>query len=130
MNYDNKIKLSGIATKKLSQNQLEISYYWQLIKGLGTYKDIFVHFADASNNIIFQNDHRFCANRSFQDLKGKFVKETFVVNIPEQAKGKEITVKIGCYNPQPPGTRLKIESSGGAPLEDESTRATADRLSL
>ncbi len=124
INYGNKVKLLGITVDKLSQNQLRVVYFWQSVEELGSYQQVFVHFTDAENKILFQNDHDFCLKKSFSELKGRFVKESYMLNIPESAAGKVGYIKIGIYalgiNTNP---RLQIESSGVIPVDDGKTRA-------
>jgi hypothetical protein len=122
--YEKKIKFLGTTVEKnLSQNQLKISYYWQIIGELGQYKQIFIHFTDIDNNVLFQNDHEFCPKQPFSEIKNKFIKETFIVGIPQSARDKEINIKVGVYIPDSKGALLKIESSGGAPIDNNNTRA-------
>jgi hypothetical protein len=131
VNFKNKVKLLGITVDKASQNQLKISYYWQLIEDLGVYNVAFVHFSDSENKVLFQDDHDFCQKQSFQELKGKFIKETHTVNIPQSAIGKKIDIKIGIYAPSlKTDSRLKIESAGGAPVDEDNTRAIVEKLNL
>lgn len=131
VNYEKKIKFLGTTVEKnLSQNQLKISYYWQIIGELGQYKQIFVHFTDIDNNVVFQNDHEFCPKQPFSEIKNKFIKETFIVGIPQSVMGKEINTKVGVYMPDSKGDHLKIESSGGAPMDDNNTRAFVETVVL
>jgi hypothetical protein len=131
INYGNKVKLLGITADKLSQNQLRIVYFWQPIEELGSYQHVFVHFTDTENNILFQNDHDFCQKKSFSELKGKFVKESYMLNIPESALGKVVYVKIGIYAYNlKSGPRLKIESRGKIPADDGNTRAIVEKINL
>jgi len=127
VNFGGKVVYLGTTIEKRADNQLKLSYYWQLKDDLGKYKQIFVHFTDNENNPLFQNDHAFCANRSFEELKGKFIKDTNWVGIPQSAKGKEINVKIGLYVPN--GPRLKVESTGKTPTDENNTRALVDKIS-
>lgn len=129
INYGNKVKLLGITVDKLSQNQLRVVYFWQPIEELGSYDQVFVHFTDTGNKILFQNDHAFCLKKSFNELKDKFIKESYVVNIPESAAGKEVYVKIGLYDLKG-SSRLKAESAGGIPLDDGNTRATIEKIQI
>jgi hypothetical protein len=129
VNFGGKVVYLGTTIEKRSENQLKISYYWQLKNDLGKYKQIFVHFTDKENNPLFQNDHEFCANRSFEELKGKFIKDTNCVGIPQSAKGKEIDVKVGLYVPEENGPRLKVESAGKTPTDEYNTRALVDKIS-
>jgi len=128
--FGGKVVYLGTTIEKSAGNQLKISYYWQLKNDLGKYKQIFVHFTDKENNPLFHNDHEFCANRSFEELKGKFIKDTNWVGIPQSAKGKEINVKLGLYVPEEHGPRLSIESSGKTPTDENNTRALVDKISL
>lgn len=130
VNYGNKIKLVGITVNKISRNQLEISYYWQLLDVLDQYKQVFVHFTDATNyKILFQGDHLFCQNHSIEEIKGKFIKETHVVNIPQSAMGKKVNIMIGVYAPElKSAPRLKVESTAGVPVIGNA--ATFEKFSL
>jgi len=130
VNFENKIKLLGTSIKKLSSDQIEVSYFWQVTGKLDRFKNIYVHFADKSNNVLFQNDHEFCPKKTFEELKGKVVKEVFVVGVPQAAKGKEISLKLGVYVPEPNGPRLKVESAGDAVVDEKNTRAAVDKITL
>lgn len=130
VNFENKIKLVGITANRQSQDKIEVSYYWQLKDNLGKFTNVYVHFTDSGNNVLFQHDHVFCPKRSFEELKDKFVKETYIIDIPETAKGKETYMKLGVYVPEPNGLRLKIESSDGAVLDEKNTRASVEKIKL
>jgi hypothetical protein len=131
VNFGNKVKLLGITIDKAPQNQLKISYYWQLIEDLGVYDVAFVHFTDKDDKVLFQNDHDFCQKRPFNELKGKFIKEVFVVDIPKSAAGNKVDAKIGIYGPTlKDASRLQIKSSGGVPMDGNNTRAIVDKISL
>jgi len=120
----------GVTEDRLSQNQLKMVYYWQSID-LGSYKQVLVHFTDTENKYLFGNDHPLCEKKSVGELKGKFVKESYVVDIPESARGKVIYVKIGFYSVDVQGwPRLGIESSGGIPIDDVKTRAIVEKVNL
>jgi hypothetical protein len=99
-----------MAFTKLSENRLEISYYWQINSELGTYI-LFVHFTDLNNRILFGNDHAIGPTRSYEELIGKFIKETYFLDVPQSAKNKEVYVKVGIYSTDR-GGRLRIKSSG------------------
>jgi hypothetical protein len=129
IDYGNRIKLVGVTNNKQAQDKLQVSYYWQPIDELGAFNMVFVHFTDKNNKTIFQNDHSFCQQTSFEEMKGKIVKETFKIDLPKNAVGQEIFVKIGLYDPKS-GRRLKIESQGGIPADDGNTRAIVERLKL
>jgi hypothetical protein len=129
ISYGNKIKLIGITTKKISPNQLGVSYYWQPMNDLTPYNVVFVHFVGADGKILFQNDHSFCPQKAFEELKGKVVKETFKVSFPKNADGQEISVRLGLYDPKVAG-RLKISSSSGIPTDEGNTRAIVESLKL
>lgn len=130
VNFENKIKLLGVTSKRLSKNQLSVTYYWQLLNHLDTYDTAFVHFTDKENNILFQNDHDLCQRRPFHELKDKFIKEPYVISIPQSVSGKDIYIKMGMVSLQPNIGRLKILSSGGLPIDDLNTRVTAEKLNL
>lgn len=129
VNFGGKVVYLGTTIEKSAENQLKITYYWQLKKDFGKYKQVFVHFTDKENNPLFQNDHEFCAKGSFEELKGKFIKDTHWVGIPQSAKGKEIDVKIGLYVPEENGPRLEVESAGKTPTDEYNTRALVDKIS-
>jgi hypothetical protein len=130
VNFANKIKLVGITANRQAQDKIEVSYYWQIKDNLGKFTNVYVHFTDSSNNVLFQNDHVFCPKRSFEELKDKFIKETYIIDMPETAKGKEAYIKLGVYVPEPNGPRLKIESSEGAILDEKNTRASVEKIKL
>jgi hypothetical protein len=132
INYAGKVKLLGITVNKFSKNQLKVSYFWQILSDPGAYNKVFVHFTDANNKALFQDDHTLCQRESFEDLKGKFLQETDMVNFPPDAVGKEISVKIGIYTPSGIGAsgRLEIESAGWVPLDEQNTRAIVEKFSL
>jgi Dolichyl-phosphate-mannose-protein mannosyltransferase len=129
VNFGGKVVYLGTTIRKKAENQLEISYYWQLKNDPGEYKQIFVHFTDNENKPLFQNDHEFCAKRSFEELKDKFIKETHWVGIPQTAKGKEINIKIGLYVPEENGPRLEVELAGKTPTDEDNTRALVAKIS-
>jgi len=129
IDYANKVKLLGITINKEAQAKLSVSYYWQLGESLGSYNMVFVHFTDKNNNVLFQNDHLFCQQKSFDELKGKVVKETFNVAFPKNVLGQEVFVKIGLYDPAV-GGRLKIASTNGIPTDDKNSRAIVESLKL
>jgi hypothetical protein len=129
INYAVAIKLLGITVNKGSRDKLTVSYYWQPHDSLEGYNTVFVHFTNKNNQILFQNDHRFCPQRPFKELKGKVVKETFNVDFPQSAVGQEIFVKIGLYDPQG-GGRLKIMSANGIRTDDSNSRAIVENLKL
>ncbi|OGW53965.1 MAG: hypothetical protein A2Y81_10935 [Nitrospirae bacterium RBG_13_43_8] len=132
VNYEGKVKLLGITVNKLSKDQLKVSYFWQILGDPGAYNKVFVHFTDSNNKSLFQDDHTLCQRESFGDLKGKFIQETDMVNFPSDAAGKEISVKIGLYTPSGIGAsgRLKIESAGWVPLDEQNTRAIVEKFNL
>ena len=131
VNYGGKVKLVGITANKTSQDKLKVSYYWETMDDLGAFNEIFVHFTDKDNKILFQNDHVFCQRKPFNELKGKVIKEPYVIAIPQSAAGKEIYVKAGVYAPDLGlGERLKIESSGGILIDDAGSRAIVEKLGL
>jgi len=130
VNFGDKVELLGITINKLPKDQLSVTYYWRLLNELGTYDAVFVHFTDKDNKILFQNDHDLCKRRSFSELKGKFVKEPYIINVPQSAKGQEVYVKLGIVSIEPNIGRLKVEAAGGLPTEDTNTRATVDKFGL
>ncbi len=129
INYGNKIKLLGITAEKQPLNKLKISYYWQLMDDLGSFNTVFVHFTDKDDKELFGNDHDFCQDKPFKELKGKFIEEPFVIDIAPAAIGKEIMIKIGMYSMESTG-RMKIESSGGIPSDNDKTRAIVEKVKL
>ncbi len=131
INYGNKVKLLGVTAEKLSQNQLRMVYYWQPSDDPGSFNTVFVHFTDADSKQLFGNDHLFCQQKSFNELKGKFIKESYMFNIPESAVGKVVYVKIGLWAPGlKSGPRLQIESAGTTPTDDGNTRSIVEKVSL
>jgi hypothetical protein len=125
VNYSNKAILMGITTKRLYKNRLlEISYYWKLQEELIPQHRIFVHFTDKDNKALLQNDHYFCQNLPFKELRNKFIKETYVVDMPGSALREGIFIKIGIYVPEiAPPNRLKIISAEEISLDEDDTRA-------
>jgi hypothetical protein len=130
VNFGNKIKLLGITIKKLPKDQLGVTYYWQLLNDLGTYDAVFIHLTDKDNKILLANHHDLCQRRPFSDLKGKFIKEPYVISIPQSAKGQEIYVKLGIFSIEPDIGRLKIESARGLSTDDSNTRAIVEKIVL
>ena len=121
-NYGNKIKLLGITTnKKPSSNQLEIAYFWQVLQELGSYRTVFIHFTDQERNLLFQNDHDFCPDYSFQEKsRDRFIKESFLIYIPESVTNTKVDIKIGIYD-SISGSRLTIEPKKGILTDYENT---------
>ena len=131
VNYGDKAKLLGLTAEKLSQNQLRVVYFWQPLDEIEPYHQVFVHFSDMEGNNLFGNDHPFCEQKPFVELKGKFVKESFMINIPGSAVGKIVYIKIGVYAPElKSGQRLQITSRGAAPTDDANTRAIVEKINL
>jgi hypothetical protein len=129
INYGGKVKLLGLTANKISPDKIKLSYYWQVLGDMGLYNVVFVHFTDAANTGLFGNDHDFCQRKPFSELKDKFTKETFTVNIPQSAKGQPIYIKVGIYAPEmQSNNRLKIASAGKTPLDDGNTRAIVERI--
>ncbi|MFA6053921.1 MAG: hypothetical protein WC769_00960, partial [Thermodesulfovibrionales bacterium] len=95
VNYENKVKLMGLTVEKLSESQLIMGYYWQIIDVPGKYKQVFVHFADVNGVVLFQNDHELCNKKPLESVRGKFIKETYVVDVPKEAAGKVKNMRIG-----------------------------------
>jgi hypothetical protein len=129
VNFNEKVVYLGTTIEKRAENQFKISYYWQVRNDLGKYKQIFVHFTDKDNKPLFQNDHEFCGNRPFEELRGKFIKDTHWIEIPPSAKGKELDIKIGLYVPEQNGPRLKVESAGKTFTDESNTRALIHKMS-
>jgi MoaA/NifB/PqqE/SkfB family radical SAM enzyme len=130
VNFGNKVKLAGITVDKLSQKQFMIAYDWQILDAPGKYKQIFVHFTDSKGTILFQNDHELCSGKSLESIKGKSIKEIYVIDIPETAIGQEINVRIGVYLPEPDYPRLTIKSSGGMITGDNNTYVIFQKFNL
>lgn len=131
VNYRDKVKFLGITINKLSENKLKIFYYWQFMDELGPYNKAFVIFSDKDNKQLFGNDHDFCPNKPFEELKGKFIKETYVVDFPASAMGKKVNVGIGIFAPElKTDARLKITSAGKTPLKDVNSRAIVEEIIL
>jgi hypothetical protein len=124
--YGDKVKFLGISTAQLPGNRLEVSYSWQVLGDLGGYIS-FVHFTNPGNETLFQNDHPIGPVRSYKELIGKFINETYFVDIPPSAVNKEIHVKVGIFSPER-GDRLGIKSSGEIPTDDSNTRATVGKI--
>jgi hypothetical protein len=129
VNYGEKVELLGITVSKLTNRQLLMSYYWKFLDELPHYK-AFVHFKDADNRILFQDDHFLYDPKAGEEYRGKFVKETYVVNVPHSAYGQEVSIAIGVFAPDPRGERLTIESSGGMRMYEQNTSVIIGRLKL
>jgi hypothetical protein len=125
VNFEDVVNLVGLTVNQLSQCQFRMTFHWQATGELPG--RVFVHFTDRDNNILFSKDHPFCNGRSSDELKGKFVIETLLVNIPQTAWGTEIDVKVGLFDPDS-GTRLKVISAEGVPLDDGNTRAIVEHI--
>lgn len=127
VNYDNRIKLLGIKVEKSSQNQFYISYYWQLFKELEGYQTAFVHFSDSTQNVLFQNDHDICPEFSFKQKEGGFIKESFLVNIPDTAVGKKLNIKIGLYD-RISLKKLTVKSTGSEKTDYENSAIVVEDI--
>ena len=129
--YGDKIKLLGITVNKISESKLQISYYWQLLNELGPYNKAFVIFSDKNKKQLFGNDHDLCQSKPFTELKGKFIKETFMVGVTQSASGQKVDIGIGIFAPElTTDVRLKVTSTGKTPLEDAKTRAVIQEITL
>jgi hypothetical protein len=129
VNFGNKVKLLGVTVNKSLQNQLDISYYWQVLSDLGPSNTVFVHFSDKDNKLVVQDDHVFCQGKTFAELKDKFVRETSIVSIPQAAAGKEVSMQVGLWDSKDPkGPRLKVENPGNTSIDWEGTRALVEKL--
>jgi hypothetical protein len=128
VNYGNKVRLWGITSSKLPENRLEMSYYWQIMDDLGAYIS-FVHFTDSDNKILLGNDHAIGGKLFYKELIGKFIKETYFIDVPPSAVDKTIHVKVGIFSPDR-RDRLTIKSSGGLPIDDSGTRATVGTITF
>ncbi|MFZ3136759.1 MAG: hypothetical protein WA126_05125 [Thermodesulfovibrionales bacterium] len=131
VNYGDKIKLLGITVNKQGNNKLKISYYWQLLNELGPYNKAFVILSDKNKKQITGNDHDLCENKPFTELKGKFIKETFMFGVPQSASGQKVDIGIGIFAPElSTNVRLKITSAGKTPVDDVNTRAVIQEITL
>ena len=128
VNYGDQVRLLGISSAPLPENRLEVSYSWQILGDLGGYIS-FVHFTNLNDEVLFQNDHAIGPIRSYKELVGKFIKETYFVDIPQSALNKEVRVKVGIYSPEG-GNRLGIKSSGEIPTDDSHTSATIGKVNF
>jgi len=129
--YGDKIKLLGITVHKISENKLQVSYYWQPLNEPGPYNKAFVIFSDKSKKQLFGNDHDLCQSKPFTELKDKFIKETFMVGVPQSASGQKVDIGIGIFAPElTTDVRLKVTSTGKTPLDDDNTRAIIKELNL
>lgn len=129
--YGDKIKFMGITVNKISENKLQVSYYWQVLNELGPYNKAFVIFSDKNKKQLFGNDHDLCQNKPFSELKDKFIKETFMVGVPQSASGQKVDIGIGIFAPElSTNVRLKITSAGKTPLDDANTRAVIQESTL
>lgn len=130
VNFANKIKYLGMSIEKISENKIRISYNWHLIADLGKYKTVFVHFTDTSDGILFQNDHEFCRQHSIDELKGKYIQETYIVPIPKTAIGKDINIKLGLYALESKWPKLKIMSAEKVPVDAKNASAIVEKVKL
>jgi hypothetical protein len=90
---------------------------------LGIYQTVFVHFRNSKGDMIFQNDHDFCPDYSFHEqIKGKFIKESFLIYTPKLEIGTKSDIKVGIYDPVS-GKKLAIKSSGKTPVDYDNTAA-------
>ena len=129
--YGDKIKLLGITVHKISENKLQVSYYWQQLNEPGPYNKAFVIFSDKNKKQLFGNDHDLCQSKPFTELKNKFIKETFMVGVPQSASGQKVDIGIGIFAPElTTDVRLKVTSAGKTPLDDDNTRAIVEELNL
>ena len=128
ISYNQKAILMGINRRTLYKKKLlKISYYWKIQEELTPFHMVFVHITDKDNRALSQNDHFLCQNLPFKDLKDRVTKETYIIDIPQSALGKDILIKVGIYVPElAPPNRLKIDSAGEIPLDDDNTRAVID----
>ncbi len=131
VNYGNKIKLLGVTVTKLSPDKLKISYYWRPQEDLGEYRQVFVHFATPTNDkIVFQGDHAFCENLSSREIKDKYIKETYVYDVPQSSAGQEVNILVGLYAPATKfGSRLEVVSAKWA-VPVAGTAANVERVNL
>jgi hypothetical protein len=125
VNYGNKVRLLGITANKISQDKLEIKYYWQLNGALGKENNVFVHINDPLGKALFQNDHAFCP----QARVGQFVKETYVIDIPQIALGKEVSICMGFFS-RDPWVFLDIISAEGALTDKSYMGALVEKIKL
>jgi hypothetical protein len=129
--YGDKIKLLGITVNKISENKLQIFYYWQLLNEPGPYNKAFVIFSDKNKKQLFGNDHDLCQSKPFTELKDKFIKETFMVSVPQSASGQKVDIGIGIFAPElTSNVRLKITAAGKTPVDDINTRAVIQEIAL
>jgi len=129
INYDNKINLVGITIIKLSSEELMVFYFWQPLQELGAFDKVFVHFTDANNNILFQNDHSLDPSWSSKKSHGKYIREMQRVKIDKGPEVKDCYVKVGIFAPDLSGwPRLKITTSGGMAIDESSMSAIVDHF--
>lgn len=130
--YSDKAKFLGLTVRKLSPDKLKISYHWQLLNELGPYGKAFVVFTDKAGKQLSGNDHDLCEKRPFAELKGKFIKETYTVDILQTMVGKKIDIGIGIFSPDlnPDASRLKVTLAGKSSVTDNNTRALVEELNL
>lgn len=129
VSYGDKLKFLGVNMRKVPGGQLEISYFWRLTGNPGEFREVFVHFTGPYDELYFQNDHTLCLNQDIDGLKGKIVRQTNTVNVPQSVKGKDAVVKIGLYDVHKKDyPRMKVTSSKNALVDDKDTRAVAGKI--
>jgi hypothetical protein len=132
LNYGNRVRLLGITIEHTTPDTVRLSYYWQSISDWGAADNTFIHFTDAKDNILFQNDHPLCDGQPYSNVAGKYFKETFLIAPPERARASpEILFKIGVYDPRTAASGLRIRASApGVKLIGNDTAALVDVTSL
>ncbi|MBM4146296.1 MAG: hypothetical protein FJ240_08495 [Nitrospira sp.] len=130
VNFGDKAKFLGITTQKSAQNKLAIYYYWQVLDQLGPYTEAFVIFADENDKQLSGNNHALCNKKPFGELKGKYIKEIYTIDIPQIAIGKKVNISVGIFSPdlKPENARLKIKSAGKTVITDNNTRAIVEEI--
>jgi hypothetical protein len=128
LEYGGKVKLWEVVFNQRFENRLEITYTWEVLDELGDYIS-FTHFTDMKNRILFGENHAIGEKRSYRDLIGKFIEETYFVEVPSATIGMEIFMKVGIFSPVR-GDRLAIRASRTLPLDESNTRAIIGKIRL
>jgi hypothetical protein len=97
VNFDDRVTLLGVTSERVSESELRMSYYWQLVEEAPM--AMFVHFTDSDRRILYQNDHALCGGRSISGLRGTYFSETYTVAIPEPWRASDVDVRLGFYDP-------------------------------
>ena len=99
--FVNNISLVNFSHKRLPNDYLLLEYTWEKNMRPTEPFMVFVHFEDMEGRNLFGQDH-YIDNRVNEMIKtgeDSFMKETYIIKIPDNALGKELSVYIGLYSP-------------------------------